>query len=105
MGGSEAVARPLKQKMIKGQKLDAFALRFGAAILIMAHLYSRNRNRYRGRIPCFLVDFGPDPDLEAEQDIRSVQALLRHANVKTTMIYTHVLNKGPMGVVSPVDTL
>jgi site-specific recombinase XerD len=43
--------------------------------------------------------------LEAEQDIRSVQALLRHANVKTTMIYTHVLNKGPMGVVSPVDTL
>jgi integrase len=77
--------------------------RFGAAILIMAHLYSRNR--YRGRNPCFLVDFGPDPDLEAEQDIRSMQALLRHANVKTTMIYTHVLNKGPMGVVSPVDTL
>jgi len=37
--------------------------------------------------------------------IRTVQALLGHSQVETTMIYTHVLNKGPMGVVSPVDTL
>jgi len=43
--------------------------------------------------------------LEQGQDIRTIQELMGHSDLNTTMIYTRVLKRGPMGVISPADQL
>jgi site-specific recombinase XerD len=43
--------------------------------------------------------------LEDGYDIRTVQELLGHRNVRTTMTYLHVMNRGALGVKSPMDRL
>jgi site-specific recombinase XerD len=41
--------------------------------------------------------------LESGTDLRTIQELLGHANIQTTMVYTHVAHKNALAVISPLD--
>jgi site-specific recombinase XerD len=88
----------------KGQKDRVTMLPAGVKERLAAHLvtvkrqHERDPTRGEGRV---VLPFA----LEDGYDIRTVQALLGHADVRTTMIYLHVMNRGALGVRSPFDRL
>ena len=76
---------------------------------LRANHYSKKLNKkikadtiYKSESPYYLKHNYDTHLLEMRQDIRTIQELLGHYSVKTTMIYTNVLNRG-LGVKSPLD--
>jgi len=87
---SDAVRRHHIDPSVVNKAIKVAVRRVGIAKQVSAHTFRH----------CFATHL-----LQRGTDIRTIQALLGHSDVATTMIYTHILQQGGQGVPSPLDDL